>query len=152
MLSFVKNLFMSRKRRLTPYQEHLRRESQKQKREGYKVEIPPESRGEYITYREEEKSLSAHIIWTKEGVEFYTDSLTEWETPHKGESLSPDELVVILKRICDYLSGDTSKVIIEDNWRHTLEEYLPLIEPKLQHEGWKIVKEENRAVILKQST
>src|SRR5947209_5427804 len=116
MFRFLKNIGF-----LISFPKRKRQELEKQKREGYSVDMPPGSRGEWLIYREGEKSLEAQLTWG-DGCRLYTESLKEWDTPVKGERLSPEEYNLVLRRIKEYLSIQTSEFILDDSPGMTMED------------------------------
>ena len=132
MLRFLKNIGS-----LISFPKRKRLELEKQKREGYSVESSPESRGEWLIYREGNKILEAQLTWG-DGCRLYTESLKTWNAPVKGVRLSPEEYALVLRRIREYLSIHTSEVISDDSPGMTIEEYHQYIKPMLEREGWEI--------------
>ena len=116
-------------------------ELEKQNREGYEVRIL--NRGEEVLYRKDDKSLVAEIT---HGNILYTHSLREWQNP-KGTKLSREEYDLVLKRICEYLSFDGSKVTLDDRLPPTWEEQLAGITADAEREGWEVKEEDGNIVV-----
>src|SRR5215216_293435 len=99
---------------LPAYRRRKRQLIEKQKREGYTVEIPIGSRGEEVVYREGDKRLQALIhIDGETGVRLDTHSLREWQAPERGKELTPEEYELVLRRVSEYLSIE-GEVTLDD--------------------------------------
>jgi len=146
MLQFLKNI-----RLLTSFPKRKRLELEKQKREGYSVEMPSESRGEWLIYREGEKSLEAQLTWG-DGCRLYTASLETWNAPVKGERLTPEEYDLVLRRIREYLSLHTSEVSLDDSRGMTYEEGLARMKEMGEGEGWEMVDDGGQVKFVRKSS
>jgi hypothetical protein len=133
--------FFTKVKELLVYPAMKRQEIEKQKREGYEVKIPSDSRGEYVVYREGPKSLWAYIDINQDGeITLYTQTLEAWDTPVKGKKLSQVECDLVVKRIFDYLSIE-GKVILNNNPLITREEQLASMTAMVESEGWTVIEE-----------
>ena len=145
------NRHLEQVRALLMYPIRKREAREKQKREGYIVEIPTGSRGEYVVYREGERSLSAFIdVSLATGVRLYTETIRKWETPVKGEVLSHSKYELVLNRIRDYLSLE-GPVTLDDSSLITSEEQLASMKAIGEREGWTTVTEDGRIKFVKKS-
>lgn len=113
--------------------------------------MPPGSRGEWLIYRDGEKSLEAQLTWG-DGCRLYTESLKTWNAPVKGERLTPEEYDLVLRRIKEYLSIHTSEVILDDSPGMTYEEGLAFMKEMGEREGWKMVDEGGQVKFVRKSS